>query len=80
MYYVFNTLHPSDEKSENSDLARTMIQYWVQFAKTGNPNVEGLPKWPRYENKSARYLELGDEIKTGSAYRHEALQILNRMR
>lgn len=80
MYYPFNTLHPADEKSENPELAEAIIQYWVQFAKTGDPNVAGLPAWPEYETKSARYLELGDEIKTGSAYRHEAMEILNRNR
>ncbi len=80
MYYVFNTLHPSAKKSDDPHLADAMIRYWVQFAKTGNPNVEGLPPWPEYEADSARYLELGEEIKTGSAYRHEALQILNRIR
>lgn len=80
MYYPFNTLHPADAKSENPELAEAIIQYWVQFAKTGNPNVDGLPAWPEYKTDSARYLELGEEIKTGSAYRHEALQILNRIR
>ena len=29
---------------------------------------------------AARYLELGEEIKTNVAYRHDALQILNRVR
>lgn len=80
MYYPFNTLHPADKKSENPELAEAIIQYWVQFAKTGNPNVDGLPAWPEYETDSARYLELGEKIKTGSAYRHETLEILNRIR
>ncbi len=39
-----------------------------------------MPPWPEYETDFARYRVLGEEIKTGSAYRHEALQILNRIR
>ena len=80
MYYVFNTLHPSATESDDPRLAAAMIRYWVQFARTGDPNVKGLPEWPEYETDAARYLELGEEIKPGSAYRHAALKVLNDMR
>ena len=29
-------------------LADTFASAWVAFAKTGNPNVSGLPEWPAY--------------------------------
>ncbi len=77
MCYVFNTLHPEAERSDNPKLAKAMIEYWAQFAKTGNPNGAGLPVWPEYKIDSARYLELGEEIKAGSAYRHKWLDVLN---
>jgi para-nitrobenzyl esterase len=31
------------------DMARTMSGYWAGFVKTGNPNGEGRPEWPRYD-------------------------------
>lgn len=50
--FAFGTLtaRPGTTPSDQ-DLAvsRMTHAYWVNFAKTGNPNGVGLPKWPRHE-------------------------------
>ena len=58
-----------DAKPEDEALADAMARYWVQFAKSGHPNVDGLAEWPAYEPSTDRHLELGDVIKVGSHYR-----------
>lgn len=69
--YVFNTLKPNQREDDSQRLAETMINYWVQFASTGNPNRAGLPPWPEYQAHEAKYLELGDEIKSRRNLRDE---------
>ncbi|MGA9529161.1 MAG: carboxylesterase family protein [Terriglobales bacterium] len=39
-------------------LSRTMLAYWTQFAKTGNPNVGGKPVWPAYTASNDLFLSL----------------------
>jgi len=40
---------------------------WAQFAKTGDPSVEGLVEWEPYTESNNRYLDIGQtvEMKTG---------------
>jgi para-nitrobenzyl esterase len=44
------------------DLEKTMSYYWVNFAKTGNPNGQGLPEWKSYDKQSGNIMELGDKV------------------
>jgi para-nitrobenzyl esterase len=60
MAYVFDHLDLYDAPWTQSDrrLAQTMIAYWTNFARTGDPNGAGLPDWPEFERPNERVLQL----------------------
>ena len=44
------------------DLSKIMLSYWSNFAKTGNPNGEGLPTWNKYMSSTDNVMELGSNV------------------
>jgi para-nitrobenzyl esterase len=40
----------------DSALSRTMVTYWANFVKTGDPNGPGAPRWPRYQERTGNPL------------------------
>lgn len=77
--YAFGNLE-DDAQAIDQELSDAMIRYWVQFASTGDPNVEGLPNWPEYDATNEQHLELGDTIKTGTKLRRDAIDIFDSLR
>lgn len=65
-----NQLTPAQEQ-----LSATMVTYWVQFAKTGNPNPssDSAPFWPFYNLSNHKVLSLErpkSEVITNFARKH----------
>ena len=43
-------------------LSNTLMNYWINFARTGDPNGAGLPHWPAYQATEDLVLEFGEDI------------------
>jgi para-nitrobenzyl esterase len=61
-------------------MASIMSRYWVQFARTGDPNVNGLPKWPAYDAAGDKLLEFGADIAVRAKFRAAKLDFLDNLR
>ena len=59
--YVFNTMDELDRPWEDVDhrVANQMISYWVNFARTGNPNGNDLPDWALFDPAASQTMRLG---------------------
>ncbi len=59
-FYVFHTLRkfwfPTGQ--EEDELSRAMMLRWTNFAKTGDPNAEGLPVWTPFTAESPLTLSI----------------------
>ena len=60
--YVFDTVaakYNDKLAPEDKAIARIANAYWVNFAKSGNPNGKGLPRWPRYDMQRDELMDFG---------------------
>jgi para-nitrobenzyl esterase len=71
--FVFNNLDIpgmkefTGEGPEVEALSEKMMNAWVAFARTGNPNHEGIPEWAPYDVNTRTTMFFGKEIKTVNA-------------
>lgn len=79
--YVFRQLMehgrpaPTPQDEAVSDMIRT---YWTNFAKTGDPNGTGLPKWLAYEGAAPQVLRIvAGSTKTGPLVNENGLKVLD---
>jgi len=74
--YVFNKL-PESAPKEDVMLSRAMMAYWAQFARSGNPNRDGLPAWPSFNLTEQPHLRLDVEMAQGKNDRRERLDAMD---
>lgn len=86
IYYVFDNLNLPTARlltGDNPDrypLADKMSRAWTSFARTGVPDVQGLPQWPAYSAEDRKVMIFNDECKVVTdphAAERKAIQALH---
>ena len=72
--YVFGALESNktfDWQPEDYKVSELMQTYWTNFAKTGDPNGPGVPRWESYSSKDPEVMRL-DVVAQSAAEAHRA--------
>lgn len=80
--YLFDDLsgpnHPAPVVPADHTVAEMMRTYWTNFAKTGDPNGRGVPKWTAYDAKNPQTLHFTfDSTQMGPVVNQEGLKVLD---
>ncbi len=62
------------------ELSDIMTSYWVNFARSGDPNGVGLPQWPLYRAANDIVLEFGEAVAATAHPRRKQLDIIDEAR
>ena len=73
--YIFRNLEVHDWPWEAFDrsLRDVVSSYWLNFARTGDPNGDTLPEWPTFDPDAPRAMHFAEEIAVGPVPRREQL-------
>jgi para-nitrobenzyl esterase len=79
LWYVFDHLDQYSWKWTSADrkVAGEMSTYWLNFARSGDPNGAGLTTWPAFESTQGKVQYLGDPITTGGVLGIDRLRVFD---
>ena len=79
LWYMFDHLDQARWNWSAADykLADRMSRYWINFARSGDPNGRGLPLWPAFTTARGRVLALGEPIGVGEVANIDGLTVLD---
>jgi para-nitrobenzyl esterase len=56
-------------------VSEVMSRYWVNFARTGDPNGEGLPRWSKHAPSHPATLVIDDTTRPVPDFRADRLKL-----
>jgi carboxylesterase type B len=76
--YVFQHLNPNQKPAKSDEaISEAMATYWTNFAKFGDPNGAGLPKWPAFSDSTPVLMYFAETPHTGPVPSADALKVMD---
>jgi para-nitrobenzyl esterase len=67
------------DSAEARKLSNQMAMAWISFARTGNPNYNGLPQWPSFNEQKGAMMVFNNQSTARVDPDHEARELLQRI-
>ncbi len=81
MPFIYKKLdiYPTEKlNASDTTLMNNMASYWVNFAKSGNPNGEGLPNWDVFTEDNPRLMRFNRNSQMGEVANPQRLAVLDK--
>ena len=79
--FVFNNIDKCEQMTGGDfaaySLADKVSKAWVQFAKTGDPNHEGLPLWPTYTESNGNTMIFDNHCEVKQHHDKDLLELMS---
>jgi para-nitrobenzyl esterase len=78
--FVFGHINPSspDKTATDAAISETIMTYWTNFAKYGDPNGKGVPAWETFTNAKPRVMYFQQKATMGPVPSETALKSLDK--
>jgi para-nitrobenzyl esterase len=75
---VFQHINPNQQPNKSDEaISEAMATYWTNFAKFGNPNGQGLSKWPAFSDANPVLMHFAQTPHAGPVPSADALKVMD---
>ncbi len=77
--FVFGHVNPESKQASSTDqaISEAIMTYWTNFAKFGDPNGPGVPKWEKFTSKKHAVMHFKQSPQMGAVPSEESLKALD---